>query len=152
MYVIMFIHVYRTFNAVRQDMKLVKIGKEIFKKGEVSLEVQNVYNEWRVCARLAVWPIMYILLWIAPSVNRIQNVITGTWITPLSYFHLISYNLHGLCNVILFFVNPLQHAEIFRKLLCCEYCCPPKDENEAQEMQDKDMNYAKLKNTAEPSE
>ncbi len=83
---------------------------------------RQVSQEWRVYVKLALWPVIFVGVWIIPTINRVQNLITGNTVFALTYMHIVITNLHGFLNVLLYFFNPLDHTLVIRKLLCCEYC------------------------------
>lgn len=96
-------------------------------------------QEWRVYAKLALWPAIFLIVWIVPTINRIQFLISRTDVFVLTYFHLVIPNLHGLLNVLLFFFNPLNHTVALRKLLCCEYCCKSRQRDDQHVQQNDHM-------------
>lgn len=106
-------------------------GKEVFHKGsEVSVMTRQVSQEWRVYVKLALWPLIFVGVWIIPTINRVQGLITKQVVFPLTFMHIVITNLHGFLNVLLYFFNPLDHTLVIRKLLCCEYCKQNQSEEE----------------------
>ena len=102
----------------KSGMSLIQIGSELFSNSP-SKELKQWMFEMRVYSKLILWPGVFIAVWIIPTINRVQNMITGNSYFALTLVHLVITNLQGFFNVIIYFFNPLKYIFLLRRVLCC---------------------------------
>ena len=110
------------------SIQLIEIGKQLFARGgKINQDLYVWAREMKLYSRLIFWPLVFIIMRIAPTLNRVIPLFTNQSYFPLTYLHLISWYVHGVVNVLVFFINPIDHFIWFRRIICCECCCKKRE-------------------------
>jgi hypothetical protein len=69
-------------------------------------DAEDIRNRWKASVRLARYPLIFILLWIFPIINRIENLIAGDdGVFFLVLMHTICISLQGTINSLAYFLG-----------------------------------------------
>lgn len=130
-------HVHETRGlGLRPRNYLSRFGHQIFlvirsKKGDRSL-IRLSY-EWKAYFRAVLHPGLFLLVWIAPTMNRVQQLF-GYSLFPIQVLHLLSVPLHGTFTVLIYPIDPVNIIVFVRRLICCEMKSK-EEEMEGEEME-----------------
>lgn len=98
-----------------------------FFRKKTDVERVLMRNEVNSYVKLSLFPCVFVLAWIIPSINRIFGFLTGRNSFIISFIHLVLISSDGTLNLIFFFIDPINQINFCIKFCyyfcCCSCCC-----------------------------
>ncbi|KAL0485182.1 G-protein coupled receptor GCR1 [Acrasis kona] len=77
-------------------------------------EPEAIRREMKILTKLSGYPLIFLLVWVFPTVNRIHQVVTNKPLFALVLLHVLS-NTQGFLNCVLYAFNPADGSSWVKK-------------------------------------
>mmetsp|Transcript_6920 Transcript_6920/g.25850 ORF Transcript_6920/g.25850 Transcript_6920/m.25850 type:complete len:500 (-) Transcript_6920:3154-4653(-) len=74
-------------------------------------------KQLKMALKLILYPAIFVLVWTVPTCNRVLGIFKVSHVS-LSLFHIFITPLQGTFNVVVYFLNPIGHLRLLRRIFC----------------------------------